>query len=165
MLLFSRRNTLFLVLGAGVSACGFEPVYKQGRTASKLQGQIEIEVIKGRNGFELREELENKLGRAVSTAPYFLTLKLTTSEIGIAVTKSAGATRTSLSGVAEFTVSRKDTRIAIYRDSVHNLTAYGTTSATYSSAVASRDANTRLMKALAAQIAERIAITSDGWSK
>ena len=165
MLLFNRRNVLFLALGAGISACGFEPVYKQGTTASNIQDQIEIELVKGRNGFELREELENKLGRAVSTAPYFLTLKLSTSETGIAVTKSEGSTRTSLSGIVEFTVRRKDSRRAIYRDSVQNLTAYGTTSATYSSAVASRDANTRLMKALAAQIAQRIAITSDGWAK
>ena len=165
MLLFNRRNALFLALGAGISACGFEPVYKQGTTASNIQDQIEIELVKGRNGFELREELENKLGRSVSTAPYFLSLKLSTSETGIAVTKSEGSTRTSLSGIVEFAVQRKDTRRAIYRDSVQNLTAYGTTSATYSSAVASRDANTRLMKALAAQIAQRIAITSDGWAK
>ena len=99
MLLFNRRNALFLALGAGISACGFEPVYKQGTTASNIQDQIEIELVKGRNGFELREELENKLGRAVSTAPYFLTLKLSTSETGIAVTKSEGSTRTSLSGI------------------------------------------------------------------
>lgn len=164
MLLFNRRNVLLLALGAGVSACGFEPVYKQGTTASDLQGQIEIDLVKGRNGFELREELENKLGYAASAAPYVLTFKLTTSETGLAVTEDEGTTRTNLNGVAAFTVRRKDTGAVIYQDAVRNVTAYGATSATYPSAVASRDANTRLMKALAAQIAERIAITSDGWA-
>lgn len=164
MLLFNRRTVLMLALGAGVSACGFEPVYKQGTTASDLQGQIEIDLVKGRNGFELREELENKLGRAVSMAPYVLTFKLTTSETGLAVTEDEGTTRTNLNGVAAFTVRRKDTGTVIYRDSVRNVTAYGTTSATFPAAVARGDANTRLAKALAVQIAERIAITSDGWA-
>lgn len=163
-MLFDRRNTLFLALGGCISACGFKPVYKEGSTASNLQGQIEISLIKGRNGFELREELENKLGRTLSVAPYVLTLKLTISEMGLAVTEDEGTTRTSLNGIAAFTLTRRETGKVIFRDSVSNLTAYGTTSATYPSTVARRDANIRLMKALAAQIANRIAITSDGWA-
>jgi LPS-assembly lipoprotein len=155
---------LFLVLGGCISACGFKPVYKEGSTASNLQGQIEISLIRGRNGFELREELENKLGRTLSVAPYVLTLKLTISEMGLAVTEDEGTTRTSLNGIAAFTLTRRETGKVIFRDSVSNLTAYGTTSATYPSTVARRDANIRLMKALAAQIANRIAITSDGWA-
>ena len=162
--MFDRRNTLFLALGGCISACGFKPVYKEGSTASNLQGQIEISLIKGRNGFELREELENKLGRTLSVAPYVLTLKLTISEMGLAVTENEGTTRTSLNGIAAFTLTRRETGKVIFRDSVSNLTAYGTTSATYPSTVARRDANIRLMKALAAQIANRIAITSDGWA-
>ena len=162
--MFDRRNTLFLALGGCISACGFKPVYKEGSTASNLQGQIEISLIKGRNGFELREELENKLGRTLSVAPYVLTLKLTISEMGLAVTEDEGTTRTSLNGIAAFTLTRRETGKVIFRDSVSNLTAYGTTSATYPSTVARRDANMRLMKALAAQIANRIAITSDGWA-
>lgn len=163
-MLFDRRNTLFLALGGCISACGFKPVYKEGSTASNLQGQIEISLIKGRNGFELREELENKLGRTLLVAPYVLTLKLTISEMGLAVTEDEGTTRTSLNGIAAFTLTRRGTGKVIFRDSVSNLTAYGTTSATYPSTVARRDANIRLMKALAAQIANRIAITSDGWA-
>ena len=155
---------MFLALGGCISACGFKPVYKEGSTASNLQGQIEISLIKGRNGFELREELESKLGRTVSLAPYVLTLKLTISEMGLAVTEDEGTTRTSLNGIAAFTLTRRETGKVIFRDSVSNLTAYGTTSATYPSTVARRDANIRLMKALAAQIANRIAITSDGWA-
>ncbi|MDG1008520.1 MAG: LPS assembly lipoprotein LptE, partial [Amylibacter sp.] len=155
--MFDRRNTLFLALGGCISACGFKPVYKEGSTASSLQGQIEISLIKGRNGFELREELESKLGRTVSVAPYVLALKLTISEMGLAVTEDEGTTRTSLNGIAAFTLTRRETGKVIFRDSVSNLTAYGTTSATYPSTVARRDANIRLMKALAAQIANRIA--------
>jgi LPS-assembly lipoprotein len=84
--------------------------------------------------------------------------------MGLAVTEDEGTTRTSLNGIAAFTLTRRETGKVIFRDSVSNLTAYGTTSATYPSTVARRDANIRLMKALAAQIANRIAITSDGWA-
>ena len=164
MLLFNRRHMLALALGLGVSACGFEPVYKQGTTASALQGQIDIDLVKGRNGFELREELENQLGFADGNAPYILTFKLTTTETGLAVTEDEGTTRTNLNGVAAFTVRRRDTGTVVYQDSVKNVTAYGTRSATFPSAVAKRDANTRLVKALAGQIANRIAITSDDWA-
>ena len=164
MLLFNRRNVLLLALGLGVSACGFEPVYQEGSTASKLRGQIEIDLVKGRNGFELREALENRLGYAVAGAPYVLTFKLTITETGLAVTEDEGTTRTNLNGTAAFTVRRKDTQTVVYEDSVRNITAYGSTSRTYPSSVARRDANTRLAKALADQIADRIALTSSGWA-
>jgi LPS-assembly lipoprotein len=165
MLLFNRRTVLMLALGAGVSACGFTPVYQEGTTASNLLGQIEIDLVKGRNGFELREELEDRLGRAAPSAPYVLTFKLTTTETGLAVTEDEGTTRTNLNGVAAFAVRRKDTAAVVYQDSVRNATAYGNTSETFPSAVAKRDANTRLAKALAKQIADRIAITADGWAQ
>ena len=164
MLLFNRRHALLLAFGAGLSACGFEPVYKQGTKASALQGQIEIDLVKGRNGFELREVLEKRLGRASADAPYVLTFKLTTSETGLAVTEDEGTTRTNLNGVAAFTIRRKSTGDVVYEDSVRNVTGYGTTSETFPSSVAERDANTRLAKALAEQIANRIAITADGWA-
>ncbi len=164
MLLYNRRTVLALALSGGVAACGFEPVYKQGSTASDLQGQIAIDLVKGRNGFELRQQLEDRLGRAELGAPYALTFKLTITESGLAVTEDEGTTRTNLIGTAAFTVRRKDTQAIVFEDSVRNITAFGSTSETYPSSVAERDANVRLAKALANQIAQRIAISSNGWA-
>jgi LPS-assembly lipoprotein len=164
MLLFNRRGFLALAGFASLSACGFQPVYKKGSAATNLQGRIEIDLVKGRNGFELRERLEDRLGFADADAPYVLTFKLTLTESGIAVTKDKGTTRTNLKGVADFTIRRKDTQQIVYKDSVRNVTAFGLTSATYPSSVAERDANIRMAKALADQIATRIAITANGWA-
>lgn len=164
MLLYNRRTVLALALSGGVAACGFEPVYKQGSTASDLQGQIAIDLVKGRNGFELRQQLEDRLGRAEPGAPYALTFKLTITESGLAVTEDEGTTRTNLIGTVAFTVRRKDTQAIVFEDSVRNITAFGSTSETYPSSVAERDANVRLAKALANQIAQRIAISSNGWA-
>nr|WP_325249353.1 LPS assembly lipoprotein LptE [Amylibacter sp.] len=164
MLLYNRRTVLALALSGGVAACGFEPVYKQGSTASDLRGQIAIDLVRGRNGFELRQQLEDRLGRAEPAAPYVLTFKLTITESGLAVTEDEGTTRTNLIGTAAFTVRRKDTQAIVFEDSVRNITAFGSTSETYPSSVAERDANVRLSKALANQIAQRIAISSNGWA-
>jgi LPS-assembly lipoprotein len=165
MLLFNRRAIVSLVFLAGVSACGFTPVYKEGTAASELRGQIEIDLVKGRNGFELRQQLENRLGSADASAPYVLTFTLTTSTDSLAVTADEGTTRTSLTGSAAFTVRSKDTQTIVYQDRVGNITSFGSTSETYPSTVAERDANVRLAKALADQIANRIAITASGWAK
>ena len=149
MLLFNRRAILALALGASVSACGFTPVYKEGSQAKALQGQIAIDLVKGRNGFELRQQLENRLGIATDAAPYVLTFKLTITESGLAVTEDEGTTRTNLTGIAAFTVRSAATGAIVYKDSVRNFTAFGSSSATYPSSVAERDANVRLAKALA----------------
>ncbi|PLS22652.1 LPS assembly lipoprotein LptE [Neptunicoccus cionae] len=164
MLLYNRRNFLALALSGGVAACGFEPVYKQGTTAANLRGQIAIDLVKGRNGFELRQQLEDRLGYAGDSAPYVLNFSLKLSESALAVTEDEGTTRTSLTGTAKFTVRDRATQRVVFEDSVKNVTSYGSTSETYPSSVAERDANTRLAKALANQIAQRIAITSNGWA-
>lgn len=165
MLLFNRRNMLALALGASVSACGFTPVYKDGSAASNLHGKIDIDLVKGRNGFELRQRLEDRLGRADVGAPYVLTFKLTVTESGLAVTEDEGTTRTNLTGIAAFTIRARGTQRIVYEDQVKNITAFGSTSETYPSSVAEKDANIRLAQALADQIATRIAITANGWAK
>ena len=58
---YSRRKCLTtagLSLGAGaLTGCGFSPVYKDGTAASNLFNQVQIGVVRGRFGFELRERL------------------------------------------------------------------------------------------------------------
>ncbi|MBV1863577.1 MAG: hypothetical protein KUG74_03990 [Rhodobacteraceae bacterium] len=165
MLLSNRRNFLALS-GAGLLAgCGFTPVYKSGTAASDLHGKIAIDLVRGRNGFELRERLEERLGFAGNDAPYTLRFVLKTTDKGLAVTKDEGTTRFNLEGVVSFTIKDNTTGIVVFSDSVKNVTAYSATSETYPSRVAELDANVRLAQSLAEQIANRIAITAKGWHK
>lgn len=147
-----------------LSACKFTPLYKEGSLALGLQGQVEIELVKGRNGFELREQLENRLGYAHEGAPYILSFSLEIVKRGLAVTEGEGTTLTNLAGAAEFIVRRKDNEKIVYQGRVKNITSFGSTSATYPSRVAEQDANIRLVKALAEQISNQLAIAPDGWS-
>ena len=60
MSLFSRRWLLigFLLL----TACGYEPIYGVDKPANKIMGKIDVEVSNGRNAFELRDRLLERLG-------------------------------------------------------------------------------------------------------
>lgn len=164
MLLFDRRR--FLTLSSStvlLGACGFTPVYQEGTAASTLQGQIDVGLVTGRNGFELREQLVDRLGRAGTDAPYLLVYDLSVSTSGIATSETEGTTRYNLTGTADFKVQKTDTNEVVFSDSVRNFTAYSATSATYPTTTAAIDANVRLSKALADQIVARIATTAPGW--
>lgn len=159
----ARRGLILSLLA--LPACGFQPVYRDGGPASALRNRIAIDVVKGRNGFELRERLEERLGTADADAPYVLSFALRIDESGVAVTEDEGTTRENLLGTAAFTIRRFDTGAIVFKDSVRNITAYSTTSETFPSQVAETDANVRLARALADQIAERIALTAGNWAR
>lgn len=154
-----------LGLAAFVGGCGFTPVYQSGTAASNLNGKIAIDLVRGRNGFELRERLEERLGFAEATAPYLLSFTLNTTTTGLAVTQDEGTTRFNLTGIADFTIKNATSGAVVYADQVKNVTAYSATTETYPSRVAELDANVRLARALAEQIANRIAITAKGWQQ
>ena len=60
MLLFNRRLFLFGILP--LAACGFQPIYGVDKPANQIQGKISVEVFNGRNAFELRDRLNERLG-------------------------------------------------------------------------------------------------------
>jgi LPS-assembly lipoprotein len=154
------------VLGAGLplTACGFEPVYKQGSLAAGLQGQIVVSVLEGRNGFELRERLEERLGFAQSDAKYSLKFTLSIKSEDLTVSSDAEITRFNLEGVSAFSVTDRTTGAIVFRDSVRSFTAYSATSETYPTRVAEQDANIRLAQSLAELITTRLSITAKDWA-
>ncbi|MCP5087343.1 MAG: hypothetical protein GY952_11135 [Rhodobacteraceae bacterium] len=165
MSLYNRRGLLAGSAALLLWGCGFEPVYKKGSAASELRGKIAIDVVRGRNGFELRERLEERLGRAGEAAPYVLTFKLDVTQTGLAVTADEGTTRYNLTGVVKYTIRNSATGIIVFEDQAKNFTAFSSTTETYPTRVAELDANVRLAQALAEQIAARIAVTAKGWHK
>ena len=165
MSLYSRRKILALAAAGLATSCGFEPVYKSSSAARELQGKIAIDLVRGRNGFELRERLQEQLGFADANAPYVLSFDLQVTQTGLAVTADEGTTRFNLTGVARFRVRSVATGQVVFSEQVTNLTAFSSTAATYPSRVAELDANVRLVQALAEQMATRIAITARDWHR
>ncbi|MBC6442558.1 MAG: hypothetical protein GDA53_05420 [Rhodobacteraceae bacterium] len=164
----TRRGVLLAGAAcASLFGCGFTPVYRPGGAAAALRNQVAIGVTRGRAGFELREQLENRLGPAVPDAPWQLTFRLDITRTGVALTEEEGITRERLTGHAAFTVRHRGAHRGgvVLRGRVRAVTAYSTTSATFASAAAATDARVRLARALADKIAERIALTAGDWAR
>lgn len=73
------RKTLALLLAATLSACGLQPMYAGGGNGAVAQGLSEIVVpaIPGRNGWLVRNALEERLGVAgEGSARYRLDVRL-----------------------------------------------------------------------------------------
>jgi LPS-assembly lipoprotein len=164
MWLYSRRAFLSTAGLGLLSACGFSPVYQQGSAASGLARQMAVGVVEGRYGFELRERLIERYGSADADARFALTFDLTIDETELVVNEEAEITRYALSGTVAYEVRNRATGELLHKDLVRTVTAYSATSATFPTTIAERDANVRLVRALADLMVTRLSITANGWA-
>ena len=160
---FNRR--IFLLALLPLAACGFEPVYGTGTAATNMLGQIEIQVVKGRNGFELRDRLLERLGSVGVDAPYALSFKTTIASDDLTISDDNDVTRFTLTGVTAFQITNKSTQTVVYNSTVTSNTAYSATSGTYATSIAERDANIRLNRDMAEKIITILSITAKDWLK
>ncbi|WP_289043054.1 LPS assembly lipoprotein LptE [uncultured Aliiroseovarius sp.] len=162
---FDRR--FFLTALASVVAlggCGFTPVYAPGGAADGLRGAVTVAAPSDADSYELVKRLEERLGRNLA-APYNLTYTITTRSEGVGVTPRQEITRTQILGAIEFTVTDTATGKAVEEGSVSSFTSYSTEGSTVSTASVERDANRRLMVALADMMVTRFTATYAGWAE
>lgn len=162
MSLSNRRNFLLLASAPlALSACGFKPIYGEGSAAEQMHGRIALGEFSGLSGFQMREQLETRLG-AATEATHVLSVDLNIGSKGLAITTDGSITRYKLSGSAKFTIRLLDGGLAAQGD-VRAFTAYNATDATYATRVAEQDARRRLIVTLADKIITDMAITSEIW--
>lgn len=162
MSLSNRRQFLTLLAAPLVlSACGFRPIYGEGSAADAMHGRVALGEFTNLSGFQMREELETNLGRAVN-ATHILNVDLSIERKGLAITPDGSITRYNLSGVANFVVSNLGGGVVL-SGSVSALTAYNATANAYATRVAEQDANRRLAKTLADDITTQLAISAEDW--
>ncbi len=152
---FNRRTILSLLAAAPLGACGFTPAYGPGGPGQRLRGQVFITPPEDRLGFELVARLEERLGRA-DAAIYELAHTITTEDTGLAITGTNNITRVRITGTVEFAVVDTRTNTQVLADSVSTFTAYSTTGTSVATSSAERDAEDRLMTALADQMVDRL---------
>ncbi len=126
-----------------------------------MHGQIALGNFDGLQGFQMREQLETRLGIATE-ARYQLEVLLNIDRKGLAITQDGSITRYNLSGKADFTVRRFGADIVL-SDSVEAFTAYNATASAYATRVAEQDAYRRLVVSLANKIVTRMAISAEDW--
>lgn len=164
MLLSDRRNFLFALGALSLAGCGFTPVYQRGTAASVLAGNVLVDLIDSREGFELLERLESHLGTAGPSAPYGLAIELEFEEEGLAISTSNVTTRFTVFGTAEIQVRDTSSGDSLYSAKIELSTGYNATTSTASTIAAQRSAYQRLALDLADKINTRLAITAKDWA-
>ena len=161
MSLFSRR---WLLIGfLSLVACGFEPIYGVDKPANKIMGKIDVEVSNGRNAFELRDRLIERLGVLESDPTYFLKYTSSINSKNLTISKDNDVTRYILQGETNFNLIDLASKKVIYTNTVVSNTAYSATAGTYPTAIAERDANVRLSRDMADKIVTLLLITAKDW--
>ncbi len=153
----SRRMMLMAPLA--LAACGFAPAYAPGGPATVLLGTVRAQDPTDKNGFDLVERLEERLGR-LEDHRFDLTYTITTQAVGVGVTTDNEITRFNLRGAIDYTLSDHATGARLAGGRVQNFTAYSATGSTVAGLAAEEDAATRLMRILADQITARLIAVS-----
>jgi len=161
MSLFSRRWLLigFLFL----TACGYEPIYGVDKPAKKIMGKIDVEVSNGRNAFELRDRLIERLGVLKNDPTYLLKYTFSIKSKNLTISKDNDVTRYTLQGETNFELVDLTSKKVIYTNTIVSNTAYSATAGTYPTAIAERDANVRLSRDMADKIVTLLLITAKDW--
>jgi LPS-assembly lipoprotein len=142
-----------------LAACGFTPAYAPGGAATRLQDRVRAADPTDKNGFDLVERLEERLGRGKDPA-YLLAYTITTEAVGVGITTENAITRFNLKGVVDYTLSDQATGARITGGRVQSFTAYSATGSTVAGLAAEEDAALRLMRILADQIVARLIAVS-----
>lgn len=158
-----RRQVLALLLVAPLAACGFTPVYGPGGSGDAIRGRVAIAAPEDPLAFSLVARLEDRIGRADSAA-FRLTYRIGTSESELALTDADDINRINLAGTIAYEVTDTATGTEVQAGEVSTFTAYSTSGSPVATAAARRDAQERLMIALADQIVARLLAGSAGWA-
>lgn len=156
--LITRRSILLAPLL--IAACGFTPAYGPGGGATKLTGAVRVQDPGDKNGFDLVERLEERLGRP-EAARYDLSYTITTQSVGVGITADNKTTRYNLKGVVDYTLTEQATGARVTGGRVQSFTAYSATGSTVAQLAAEEDAALRLMRILADQITARLIGAAD----
>jgi LPS-assembly lipoprotein len=158
-----RRTFLTLLAAAPLAACGFTPVYGPNGAGNALRYRLRIEPPDTRLGFVLVARLEDRLGRAQAPT-HVLTWDIETSARGLAITGTDDITRINLNGTLTFAVTEAGSDLRVQSGEVSTFTAYSTTGSPVATAAARRDAEDRLMVALADQLVSRLLSGAPDWA-
>jgi len=161
MSLFNIRWLLIGILP--LMSCGFEPIYGANKPANLIMGKIDVEVSNGRNAFELRDRLIERLGALEDPPTYLLKYTSNIESKNLTISKDNDVTRYTLQGVTNFDLVDTASKKVIYTNNIASNTAYSATAGTYPTAIAERDANVRLSRDMADKIVTLLLITAKDW--
>ena len=153
----SLNRRLFLLTPLALVACGFTPAYGPGGPAAGLQTSIRVADPSDKNGFDLVERLEERLGRPKAER-FDLTYSIKTTATGVGITPDNAITRYDLTGKVDWVLTdMAGTRIT--GGTAQGFAGYSATGSTVAGLAAEDDAGVRLMRNLADQIVTQLIAT------
>ncbi len=150
-----RRSVLGLLAVLPLAACGFAPAYGPGGPGQALRGQVRARDPQTSNDFDFLAAFEDRVGRPTA-ARYELEYRISTSERGAARVAGLGETRITLFGDVRYTLTEIGSDEVVTEGSLRNFTNYSTTDTQLATRRAEEDAQARLMRILADQVAGRL---------
>ncbi len=151
-----------LATGSLLAGCGFTPAYGPGGAAEGLQGLIRAADPTDKNGFDLVQRLEERLGRP-KDARFDLTYTITTTSIGVGYTPEGAITRYNLTGQIVWSLADR-TGARVTGGTVDSFASWSATGSTVAGLAAEEDAGLRLMRLLGDQIVIRLLATAGTWA-
>lgn len=164
-----------LILFTALAGCGYTPAFAPNGAANELRILVAMDAPSNRNEFDLVGQLEQRLGRA-ATPRFRLSYKIDTSKDGVGVTPEQEIVRFNIFGKVRFSLTDIATGAVLTSGSTDTFTGYSVgsvdvtatppgTNATIATLAAERDAEARLMVALADQIVTQLIATSGTWAR
>ena len=157
---FNRRS--FLLMPLALAACGFSPTLAPGSAAAGLQGKIRVADPTDKNGFDFLQHMEERLGRPESPS-YDLAYSISTVSAGIGVNPQGETQRYNLTGVINWTLTRRADQTVVTSGRAQSFTSYSATGTTVAELSAKVDAAVRLMGILADRIVTNLQATASAW--
>lgn len=163
MLSFNRRTLLSALAALPLAGCGFRPVYGTGSAARALRGRIAYRAPNTPEGFRLRAQLEDRLGR-VEQGDYLLVVQLDINEVAVVISSDQDTNRYNLPGTATWSLTRAGEDTPIATGTAETFTAYSAFGSTVATTEAQEDARDRLAIALADLIVTDLMASADSLS-
>lgn len=151
------------VLGLGLGACGFQPMYGINSTSAEaeaLLGSVAIAPIRNdRTGQILRNDLIDRIsaGRSTQNPRYRLDVELETIELGGLVQTDASITRYTVTFRGKLRLVDIASGQVVMNELARATTAYSVPTSEYAAITAQQDAYRRASGQLADEIRARIA--------
>ncbi len=150
------------LLAAGLSGC-FQPLYSEAAHPGLVEDlrAIEVQPVNTRLGHYLVENLIadlNGTGQSVTPPKYRLVVTVSTGTQTPTVNSEIGvASSVTMSGQAEFILTRIDGDKEVFRSKAVAVAAYDRTTQRYADLRAGRDAEIRIARELSSEISIRLA--------
>ncbi|MFA7432936.1 MAG: LPS assembly lipoprotein LptE [Gemmobacter sp.] len=155
MSLYDRRTLILSLAALPLAGCGYAPAHAPGGRAAGLHGSVGAEAPTDRQGYDLVERLEQRLGRAAAPR-WLLAYRIETMPVGAGITRTGAITRYTLTGNATYRLTESATGAEVTAGRVEGFTSWSAAGSTVATLAAEQDAHRRLMHILADQIVTRL---------